>query len=73
MTLSGKTALVTGGASGIGEACARLLAARGAHVTVADLDDVAAKALADEIDVTAWAVDLLDTDQLVDLALETDV
>eukprot|EP01133_Synstelium_polycarpum_P023502 gene23502-28168_t len=73
MTLSGKTALVTGGASGIGEACARLLAARGAHVTVADLDDVAAKALADEIDGTAWAVDLLDTDQLVDLALETDV
>ncbi|WP_156667352.1 SDR family NAD(P)-dependent oxidoreductase, partial [Rhodococcus sp. AJR001] len=53
MTLSGKTALVTGGASGIGEACARLLAARGAHVTVADLDDVAAKALADEIDGTA--------------------
>ena len=73
MMLSGKTALVTGGASGIGEACARLLAARGAHVTVADLDDVAAKALADEIDGTAWAVDLLDTDQLVDLALETDI
>ena len=73
MTLSGKSALVTGGASGIGEACARLLAARGAHVTVADLDDVAAKALADEIDGTAWAVDLLDTDQLVDLALETDI
>ncbi|MBF7733801.1 3-hydroxybutyrate dehydrogenase [Rhodococcus erythropolis] len=73
MTLTGKSALVTGGASGIGEACARLLAARGAHVTVADLDDVAAKSLAEEIDGTAWAVDLLDTDQLVDLSLETDI
>ncbi|MFC9361328.1 SDR family NAD(P)-dependent oxidoreductase, partial [Rhodococcus sp. NPDC057014] len=33
--LAGRTALVTGGASGIGAACARALAARGAHVTVA--------------------------------------
>ncbi|MER2204379.1 MAG: SDR family NAD(P)-dependent oxidoreductase, partial [Rhodococcus sp. (in: high G+C Gram-positive bacteria)] len=59
MTLSGKTALVTGGAGGIGEACARLLAARGARVTVADLDDVAAKSLAEEIHGPAWAVALL--------------
>ena len=73
MTLAGKSALVTGGASGIGEACARLLAARGAHVTVADVDDVAAKSLADEIDGSAWAVDLLDTDQLTTLVLETDI
>ena len=40
------------------------LAARGAHVTVADVDDEAAKALADEIGGTAWAVDLLDTEAL---------
>ncbi|TQC50170.1 3-hydroxybutyrate dehydrogenase [Rhodococcus sp. WS4] len=71
--LTGRTALVTGGASGIGAACARTLAARGAHVTVADLDDVAAKTLADEIDGTAWHVDLLDTDQLTELRLETDI
>ncbi|MFC0453952.1 3-hydroxybutyrate dehydrogenase [Rhodococcus jostii] len=71
--LAGRTALVTGGASGIGAACARTLAARGAHVTVADLDDVAAKTLADEIDGTAWHVDLLDTDQLTELRLETDI
>ncbi|MCJ0903635.1 3-hydroxybutyrate dehydrogenase [Rhodococcus sp. ARC_M6] len=73
MTLAGKSALVTGGASGIGEACARMLAARGVHVTVADVDDVAAKSLADEIDGNAWAVDLLDTDQLTTLALEADI
>ncbi|MHA4851813.1 3-hydroxybutyrate dehydrogenase [Rhodococcus sp. MSC1_016] len=71
--LSGRTALVTGGASGIGAACARHLAARGAQVTVADLDDVAAKTLAEEIDGRAWHVDLLDTDQLADLRLETDI
>ncbi len=41
--LNGRTALVTGGASGIGAACARELAARGAAVTVADVDEVGAK------------------------------
>jgi NAD(P)-dependent dehydrogenase (short-subunit alcohol dehydrogenase family) len=36
--LSGKTALVTGGASGIGEACAHTFAGSGAKVVIADLD-----------------------------------
>ena len=36
--LAGRVALITGGASGIGRAAARLLAARGAHVVVADLN-----------------------------------
>jgi 3-hydroxybutyrate dehydrogenase len=71
--LAGRTALVTGGASGIGAACARELAGRGATVTVADVDDVAAKALAEEIGGTAWAVDLLDVGALEELRLETDV
>ncbi|MBC2639924.1 MULTISPECIES: 3-hydroxybutyrate dehydrogenase [unclassified Rhodococcus (in: high G+C Gram-positive bacteria)] len=71
--LAGRTALVTGGASGIGAACARTLAARGAHVTVADLDEIAAKTLADDIDGTAWHIDLLDTDELTELRLETDI
>jgi 3-hydroxybutyrate dehydrogenase len=64
---------VTGGASGIGAACARQLASRGATVTIADVDDVAAKALADEIDGNSWAVDLLDVGALEDLTLEVDV
>ncbi|MET0900309.1 MAG: 3-hydroxybutyrate dehydrogenase [Mycobacterium sp.] len=72
-TLAGKTALITGGGSGIGAACARELAARGAKVTVADVDDVAAKAVAGEVDGTAWAVDLLDVEALEDLELEVDI
>jgi 3-hydroxybutyrate dehydrogenase len=71
--LAGRTALVTGGASGIGAACARELASRGATVVVADVDDVAAKALAEEIGGSAWAIDLLDVTALEDLVLETDV
>ncbi|PRC59880.1 3-hydroxybutyrate dehydrogenase, partial [Mycobacterium sp. ITM-2017-0098] len=58
--LAGRSALVTGGASGIGSACARALADSGAAVTVADIDDVGAKAVAQEIGGTAWTLDLLD-------------
>lgn len=71
--MSARTALVTGGASGIGAACARELAARGVHVTVADVDEVAAKTLAHDIGGRAWGVDLLDTDQLDGLRLEVDI
>lgn len=71
--LTGRSALVTGGASGIGAACARELAARGAAVTVADIDEPGAKALAGEIGGTAWAVDLLDVAALEDLRLEVDI
>ncbi|MGD9955988.1 MAG: 3-hydroxybutyrate dehydrogenase [Candidatus Nanopelagicales bacterium] len=60
-SLTGRRALVTGGASGIGEACARRLAQEGAAVTVADLDAAGAARVADEIGGTAWVVDLSDT------------
>ena len=72
-TLSGRKALVTGAGSGIGAAIARELAARGAHVTVADIVADAAHAVAEEIGGTAWVVDLADTPALDDLALDVDV
>lgn len=71
--LDGRSALVTGGASGIGAACARELAHRGATVTVADVDEEAAGRVADEIGGTAWGVDLLDVGALESLRLEVDV
>jgi NAD(P)-dependent dehydrogenase (short-subunit alcohol dehydrogenase family) len=47
--LTGKVALITGGASGIGAATAKRLTAAGASVVIADLNDAAAKALAAEL------------------------
>ena len=48
--LENKAAIVTGGGSGIGEACAKLLARRGASVLVSDVDLAAAKRVAGEIE-----------------------
>ena len=58
----GKVAIVTGGGSGIGAACVRLLAAGGARVVVADLDEGSAKLVADELgsQAVAFAVDVSD-------------
>ena len=71
--LAGRTALVTGAASGIGQACARSLAAAGASVTIADRDGAGAQRLADELGGAAWQVDLTDTAALAELTLETDI
>ncbi len=49
MRLSGKTAIITGGANGIGAGCVRRLALEGANVVIADIDDTAGEALADEL------------------------
>ena len=71
--LSGRRAVVTGGASGIGEACARALAAAGAHVVIADLNGEAAARVAAELGGEAWQVDLGDTVALADLSLDADI
>jgi len=54
--LNGKTALVTGGASGIGRACAILLAANGARVAVADRNTGGSAAVQCEIGASAIAI-----------------
>ncbi|AZH80243.1 3-hydroxybutyrate dehydrogenase [Microbacterium sp. Y-01] len=69
----GRRALVTGGASGIGAACARAFAAAGFHVTVADIDRGAAEDLASEIGGAAWHVDLADSAALAGASLDVDI
>ncbi len=58
--LGGQHAVVTGGASGIGRATCRAMAAEGATVAVLDLDGGGAAAIAAEIDGRAFAVDVSD-------------
>ena len=58
MRLEGRVALVTGGASGIGAATCRRLAAEGARVAVTDLDTDRARAVADEFDGGAYELDV---------------
>jgi 2-hydroxycyclohexanecarboxyl-CoA dehydrogenase len=60
MRLEGRIALVTGGASGIGAATARRLAADGALVAVADVDLEGARAVASEIDGLPIEMDVAD-------------
>lgn len=72
----GKSALVTGAASGIGKALAKALAGRGAKVVLADLNEDGASAAANEIGAGAIAVgsDLAqpaEPARLVDLCYET--
>ena len=54
--LKGKVALITGGASGIGEATVRLFVEEGASVMVADIQDDRGKRLADELGARAGYV-----------------
>lgn len=71
--LHGRTALVTGGASGIGRACAIRLAAAGAAVTVVDLDEARATDVAAEIGGRAIGADLADPDELGRLDVSADI
>jgi NAD(P)-dependent dehydrogenase (short-subunit alcohol dehydrogenase family) len=71
--LTGKVAVVTGGASGIGLATARLLAAEGAQLVLADVEDAPLAAAANELDALGVQCDVsvrADVDRLADAAFE---
>jgi rhamnulose-1-phosphate aldolase/alcohol dehydrogenase len=72
--LAGRVALITGGASGIGRATARMLAARGAHVVVADRNVEGVQEVAEELTVAhgprralAVFVDVTSEDAVVEM------
>ncbi|MBW4032249.1 MAG: 3-hydroxybutyrate dehydrogenase [Acidobacteria bacterium] len=71
--LEGRRAVVTGGASGIGAACARALADRGAEVVVADVDGEGAHRIASEIGGEVWEVDLSDLTMIAATPLRADI
>ena len=60
MNVAGETAIVTGGASGLGRACAQLLAAKGARVGVIDLNEAGAHEVARDLGGVAAACDVAD-------------
>jgi NAD(P)-dependent dehydrogenase (short-subunit alcohol dehydrogenase family) len=64
MELKGIGALVSGGASGLGEASARELAARGARVAIADLNEERGPALAEELGGLFTAADVTDPERV---------
>jgi NAD(P)-dependent dehydrogenase (short-subunit alcohol dehydrogenase family) len=65
MELNGTSAIVTGGASGLGEATARVLAAAGSHVVIADLNEEAGKQVAAEIGGQFAKTNVTDTDAVL--------
>lgn len=74
-SLEGRIAVITGGASGIGAATARVMAARGAKVVIADINKEAAETVACEVGGHAFALDVRDAAAIEDLAerIETDI
>jgi 3-hydroxybutyrate dehydrogenase len=71
--LTGKSALVTGGASGIGLACAQRLALAGAKVVIVDLIAQAAQQVADAIGGEARQADLSDMNAVDALDAAVDI
>ena len=65
MDIKGVSAIVTGGASGIGAAVARMLAGRGAKVVVADVQEEKGTALAKEIGGAYCKVDVTNTQDII--------
>lgn len=66
----GRTAVVTGGASGLGKGIARALIAEGMRVVVADIEAAALERTAMELGATGWVVDVSDAGSVQSLADE---
>lgn len=64
LDVNGIAAVVTGGASGLGEGCARKLAANGANVLIADLDEDKGNAIATELGGMFVKADVADGEQM---------
>lgn len=64
MQIEDSSALVAGGASGLGAATARLLAERGTRVTIADLNEEQGSQLADELNAQFIKTDVTDAEQV---------
>jgi len=74
MSFENKVAIVTGGASGIGEAIVRTLAAKGAKVVLADFNAETGQRVADEVGAAFFQIDVSDAAQnkaMVDFAVAT--
>jgi NAD(P)-dependent dehydrogenase (short-subunit alcohol dehydrogenase family) len=65
MDINGASAIVTGGASGIGASTVRLLAAKGAKVVIADLQEEKGSELAREVGGSFCKVDVTSTDDII--------
>jgi len=70
MDITGASAIVTGGASGLGEATSRLLTERGAKVVVLDMNEEKGNALASELGGAFCRADVTNTDDVI-AAVET--
>lgn len=71
--LSGRRAVVTGAASGIGAAVAERLARLGAYVVVCDVDESGAVRVAERVGGEALVMNLSETADLADLRLDADI
>lgn len=65
MEINETSSIVTGGASGLGEATARLLASRGARVVLVDMNEEKGEAVASDIGGVFAKADVADTDQVI--------
>jgi NAD(P)-dependent dehydrogenase (short-subunit alcohol dehydrogenase family) len=75
MSVAGEIAVVTGGASGIGYACAKRLSEAGARVVIADRDEARGRSIADTLSGVYVSLDVADADAITECArkVEADI